>query len=263
MISVKLKGGLGNLMFQIAAIEHLAYKNNSTVGYYNWDSHLEFMNEDAVTPKMTYAKDYNIVFKNLSFPKCSPLGKTINIPFHYTKLFFQEGVCYEGYFQSEKYFPDRDFVTNLFTPSDTVSKKLKKYDYLFSEGTTCAIHVRRGDYVFKFSHLYLLPDHDSLEYYKKGIELVQADRYIVFSDDIEWCKQNFKGKNYFFIEDKDYIELFLMAKCDHNIITNSSFSWWGAWLNQNPNKICIGPKQWFARPHVTESDIVPESYIKI
>lgn len=248
-------------MFQIAAIEYLAYKNNTTVGYFNWESQLKKIDDDIRhNPSIKHASEYNNIFKNLSFPPTLPPKSYANVPFHYIDLPFQEETCYNGFFQSEKYFPDKEFITNLFSPSKFVIDQLSKYNDLLTQGTTCAIHVRRGDYL-KFSHVHFL---QPLDYYKKGIETIKADYYLFFSDDLQWCKENFKGSNYYFIEDKDYVELFLMTKCDHNIISNSSFSWWGAWLNENKNKVVIGPNKWFgsAINHGT-SDVIPESWIKI
>jgi TFIIF-interacting CTD phosphatase-like protein len=89
--------------------------------------------------------------------------------------------------------------------------------------------------------------------------------FVIFSDDIQYCKNNFSNiKNVSFIEDKDYIELLLMSKMDGAIIANSTFSWWGAWLNSNPNKIVIAPKKWFGdRCDLNESDIIPSNWIRL
>ena len=87
----------------------------------------------------------------------------------------------------------------------------------------------------------------------------EVDRYLVFSDDLEWCKQNFIGDKFIFIEnEKDYVELFLQSKCTHNIISSSSFSWWGAYLNKNKDKTVVGPKQWFTVEK--RNDIIPERW---
>ena len=88
---------------------------------------------------------------------------------------------------------------------------------------------------------------------------------VVFSDDIPWCKENLIFDNIIFIEgNKDYEDLWLMSLCEHNIIANSSFSWWGAWLNENKNKKVVSPLNWFGQQSNTnQSDIVPESWIKI
>ena len=113
-----------------------------------------------------------------------------------------------------------------------------------------------------------LPNHHpacNLGYYKEAIKLMDVNKFIVFSDDMSWCKENFVGDEFIFMENNsDYIDLWLMSLCDNNIIANSSFSWWGAWLNQNPNKKVIAPKKWFgpAINHNTK-DLIPESWIII
>ena len=137
-----------------------------------------------------------------------------------------------------------------------------KYSDLLSVRTT-AIHVRRGDYL-KF------PQHhptQTVEYFLAGVELLKdkTDKFLVFSDDIAWCKANFKFDNIVYIEnEKDYIELYLQSLCNNNITSNSSFSWWGAWLNENNNKVVIGPNKWFgsAINHDT-SDVIPETWKKM
>jgi hypothetical protein len=92
----------------------------------------------------------------------------------------------------------------------------------------------------------------------------KTDQFLVFSDDINWCEENLKLENSIYINDeKDYNELYLMSLCDNNIIANSSFSWWGAWLNKNDDKLVVGPTKWFgpAINHKT-SDILPDEWIK-
>ena len=138
----------------------------------------------------------------------------------------------------------------------------EKYDSILKKRTT-AIHVRRGDYL-KFSKHHPA---QTAEYYNNGMELLRnkTDTFIVCSDDIEWCKQNIIGDNVVYIEnERDYIELYLISLCDNVIISNSSFGWWGAWLNKNSNKTVIATKQWFgeAISH-NESDIIPNKWIKI
>ena len=108
-------------------------------------------------------------------------------------------------------------------------------------------------------------------YDKPSRTIKEIDKDLVFSDDIKWCKENFIGDKFLFIEeDRDYIELFLMSQCNHNIIANSSFSWWGAWLNKNENKIVVAPSKWFGenseyikQEGINDKDILPKSWIKI
>ena len=104
------------------------------------------------------------------------------------------------------------------------------------------------------------------EYYKNALDIIGGyENLYVFSDDINWCKTNLKFKNMVFVEGNDDVEdLWLMSLCDHNIIANSSFSWWGAWLNINPNKKVISPKRWFGeQTNLSSDDIIPVSWTKI
>ena len=89
-------------------------------------------------------------------------------------------------------------------------------------------------------------------------------RLIIFSNDIEWCKENFKHKEVVFIEEEDYLELYIMSMCTDNIIANSTFSWWGAWMNKNENKKVITPSNWFGYNHTaTDADLIPTDWIRI
>ena len=260
MITTVLKGGLGNMMFQIAAIEHLAFKNNSEAYYFNVNEQLEYLDaETDHNPDLSHSQEYKKIFKNFDWPSGPPPKQFANLPFHYVDLPFHDEICYHGFFQSEKNFTDREFILNLFEPSDMVNTCIERYEDLFSDCITCSVHVRRGDYL-KFAHMH---NSRNMEYYTKGMELIKADKYLIFSDDIEWCKEQFAGDQYHFMSDRDYVEMFLMSKCNHNIMCSSSFSWWGSWLNKNPDKIVVAPKKWFVNNEHIETDIVPESYNKI
>lgn len=259
MISCRLKGGLGNMMFQIAFTEYEGMVNNFKTGYWNVDQNINHLNGNVNhCPDLNHAIEYLKIFNRFKWHKINkPPGPTHNVPFHFEGFNVRDNIMYDGFFQSEKYFPNRKFILDLFSPSFFVNEQLNKYNHIL-EGTTCSIHIRRGDYL-----KYGLHSVRDISYYKKGMEAVgEVDRYLIFSDDIEWCKNNFKGNNLIFIEnEKDYVELFLQSKCTHNIISSSSFSWWGAYLNNKPNRKTVGPKQWFTTHKV--NNIVPESWITI
>jgi hypothetical protein len=132
-----------------------------------------------------------------------------------------------------------------------------------------SIHIRRGDYVQ--NHRVLRENGIcSLSYYKRAVaelEKTQKDIfYFIFSDDINWVKKNISlGRDTVFVSDTtltDSEELVIMSKCKHNIIANSSFSWWAAWINQNPNKICVAPKPWFNTAKY-DSNLIPKSWIQL
>lgn len=134
-----------------------------------------------------------------------------------------------------------------------------------------SLHVRRGDYV---SNLTINQFHGtcSLEYYNQAIaqiaKKVETPHFFVFSDDPEWVKSNLKIDYSITIvdhnnADKNYEDIRLMSLCKHHIIANSSFSWWGAWLCRNPNKIVIAPLKWFNDKSINTTDLIPDGWIKI
>ena len=256
MITCRLKGGLGNLMFQIAALETMSRYSGFESYYYNADQYLNRLNQEVKhNPNLKHANTYKTIFKNFKWPTKGSFKKTIKIPFHYTNIKIEDNVCYDGFFQSEK-FIDRDYIQHLFYPANFIIEALREYNL---EGNTCSIHVRRGDYL-KFPNIHPVQD---MNYYNNAMNIIKADKYFIFSDDMKWCKENFKGDQFEFVENIDYVEMFLQASCKHNIIANSSFSWWGAYLNSNNNKKVIAPKKWFGTNKYDSRDIIPESWIKL
>ena len=167
-----------------------------------------------------------------------------------------------GYFQSEKYFKhNRDKILELFKPQEKINKfLLKKYSNLINNEKHVSVHIRRGDYL-KFSDYHTNLNKD---YYYKAMNYFKDEyKFIFFSDDIEWCKETFTNKNNIFIEKQDDIlDLYLMSKIKNNIIANSSFSWWAAWLNENENKKVIAPSTWFGfkNGHLDKKDLLPKEW---
>ena len=112
---------------------------------------------------------------------------------------------------------------------------------------------------FDILHASLLLDQSALEHFSD-----KEYKFLVFSDDIEWCKQVFDDDFNFIEGEEDYVDLLLMARCKHNIIANSSFSWWGAWLNRNNNKRVIAPKKWFGSvANLDSKDLLPKGWITL
>ncbi len=260
MIYCNLKGGLGNILFQIAATKSFSIKKNTDCSFPNFLNQLNNINEDNFyNPKINYSLEYK-KFLHLKEDRPNTNINLYNFPFNYTDFIpEEENFFIDGFFQSEKYFSKHTSeILDFFKPSEDILNLIyKKYNFILESNCT-SIHVRRGDYVKLQSHHPV----QTIEYYENCVKYIKNyDMIIVFSDDITWCKENFKFKNMFFVEnEKDYIELFLMSFCKNNITSNSSFSWWGAWLNKNKNKQVIMPKNWFgpALSHLDCSDI----YIK-
>lgn len=252
----KYNFGLCNQMFQVAALTSHAYDNNLIAAF----------------PQLKHP-NYGSYYKNI-FSKVNTESvdyrnyKFYEVKYGYYNLPSEGGIMYKGYMQSEKYFlHNRNLILNLFAPTPEIADYIKtKYSTIFNQ-EVLSIHVRRGDYVN-------LPNHHPLispEYYSKAVEYITSKinigRYVVFSDDINYCRTIFgESEDITYIEgEEDYIDLYLMSMCQHNIIANSTFSWWGAWLNQNPNKIVVAPERWFgtARADLNIKDLIPETWIKI
>jgi hypothetical protein len=270
MFFVNLKGGLCNMMSQIAGTLAIAKKHNTDTSFLNVEQQLHYLNnETCFNPTINYCLDYKElnIFKNIknniSLPYTLPIYE---YPFHYEKIELTvTDAVLSGFFQSEKYFLGyENYIKHIFKPTDYITEYIQQQaPFIFQEKIT-SIHVRRGDYV-------RLSDHHPVqtsEYYQQAIEITKkdTDKYLIFSDDIEWCKHNFVGNKFIFAENnKDYIDMYLMSYCNNNITCNSTFSWWGAWLNNNPNKIVVGPQIWFgpALAHYRSDDIIPDKWIKL
>jgi hypothetical protein len=256
--SSKLMGGLGNYLFQISAAYALSIK-------YNKDLFFDIV--DIHTGHNSYKTYINNFFKKIKFKELENDYWVYNEPlFEYKEIPYQGGnLKLIGYFQSDKYFKDyRKEILDIFDLNDELKNKLKIKFKKELNGNTCSIHVRRGDY------LSLQNYHTSLQlsYYENAVKYIGEDKnYLIFSDDINWCIENFNFiKNKTFISNnKDYEDMYLMSLCDDNIIANSSFSWWGAWLNKNKNKKVVYPKEWFgpSNKHLNTKDLFCELWIKI
>jgi signal peptidase I len=183
--------------------------------------------------------------------------------FSYTEIPYKPNLMLDGYFQSEKYFKDFEKETiDLFNFSDKDVTDVKKFLSTIKNGKkiTC-VHVRRGDYI-KYSNYHLTCD---VNFYKKSMSYFTDNNFIFISDDIVWVQENFIGDNIFYSNFNDELkDLLLLILSDNLIISNSSFSWWGAYLNKNKDKNIIVPKKWFnnAGPK-DQQDIIPENWITI
>lgn len=255
MIYCRLQGGLGNYMFQIATAYSLAINNNDK---------LMIDEQKSVVVHKGISNYKNNIFRNLEFGNICFSNPYQEPYFHYKQINYQPNILLSGYFQSEKYFiKNRNEILNLFSIDELGEKVIKEKYKDFNFENSCSLHVRRGDYL-KYPEIHPTCD---LKYYQNCIDNVESKNILIFSDDLNWCKKNlyFENKNLVFIKDNtDYIDLWLMSLCKNNIIANSTFSWWGAWLNKNENKKVFTPKVWFGpnANHNTE-DLIPERWEKI
>lgn len=244
-VTFKPLGLFGNQMFQIAA----------TIGY---------AKKHGISYKLPIWTNSDGSDLDLSSIFNGPFGTLDQVPTEEYKYYdmyykeipsFQGNLILHGYFQNEKYFEGaEEELREVFSVNSGVFKFID---------SICSIHVRRGDYL-KYPLI-----HTNLEigYYRKAIEIMKSkgyEKFIVFSDDIDWCKQNFIGDEYSFSEGrKNYEDLIRMSACRSHIIANSSFSWWGARLGGNPDRTVIAPKQWFGPNGPSHYEIIPNNWIKL
>lgn len=237
MISFKELGNFGrtgNQLFQIACTIALALDNNDQYCFPQWKYEPYFNLHGCFSNNINAIKTY-------SEPH-----------FHYAAIPYQPNLDLSGYFQSYYYFQHHEqFIKKTLTPVHIIEPQLN----------ITSIHVRRTDYL-KFSDYHNVSD---MNYYEQAMALCPSEKYYVFSDDIRWCRENFKGNKFEFMEgNHETYDLGLMAKCSNNIIAASSFSWWAAYLNNNPNKIVVAPKKWFGSAcNNNTKDLIPKEWSQI
>jgi len=253
MVVSNLKGGLGNYLFQIAAGYSLALDEGVVfkidlskirVVHSHWDLYMSnFFRNVEKSNGLSDLNNYR--YESLTYK-----------PIPYVK-----DCLIDGYYQSEKYFSNNEKEIKELFEIDNESYQYinNKYIDILTSENTCSIHVRRGDFL-------KIPFYNKLDmdYYNKAIDEMGRDKkFIIFSNDISWCKSNFCSINATFIEQEhDYIDMYLMSLCKNNITSNSTFSWWGSYLNLNKNKKVITPNVWFVSSHSNE-DLTPKCWIKI
>jgi len=249
-------GRLGNQMFQIAATIGIAIRNGHDYAFPYWKNlDHAFPPESAPYPPSTEDIDVQAWFEN-KLPLCDPshcIEKGVGWGYQDVIVHPYDNVGLYGHMQSEKYFEKySDIIRRYFTfdenklPSHIGS--FISYDSgngeAFSDGKTVGIHVRFGDYVQKNGYHPV----QTLDYYKAAMQYFEKDStWTIFSDDTTRAREMFAGiKNCIFLTGNHYMtDLYLMTQCDHFIIANSTYSWWGAWLIENENKKIIAPKNWF------------------
>lgn len=254
-VTSRLQGRTGNMMFQIAHgfSKSLEYNRQFVAPYGESSStHLE---------KNLFRKIDFSIFETPSYK----YSKHIHSSFHFEETVPSEEkpTVFIGWYQSEKYFIKyNQVIKDLFSPTlEFIDRALADFPF-FKDSVVGAINVRRGDYLTQPTrHPVITIDYinESLNY------LPNCDKIIVISDDIDWCRENIKLSNTVFVDNYvDCYGLWLLSLCDHFIISNSSYSWWGAYLSRTKNKVVVSPNTWFG-PDIQENtkDIWCDGWIKI
>lgn len=260
-VSPRMLGRLGNQMFEIATAVSFAFDNNCDFvvslerGIYNSMDGTEYPPTNYKTNIFRYIKFVEKLENYDTWNEKDYLYQKINYD-------FSKNLRLNGYFQSEKYFKhNKQLILDLYRPTEEIKTIIQK-KYADKLNNSVSIHIRRGDRVKQSGIMPLC----SMEYYKNALLFFNdIENVLIFSDDIEWTKTVFRDEKFHIIENEpDYMDLYIMSMCTNNIIANSTFSWWAAWLNKNPDKIVISPKQWFSDEYEhSVEDLIPNSWIKI
>jgi hypothetical protein len=295
LVVVRLIGGLGNQMFQYAAGRALALRRGATLkldlgGFAqagittrrSFELDVFPLQADLATgrdlaalglrpgPEPRWRRYLSRVFR-INWPPKSRIYREPHFRFDPNVAQLALPVYLDGYWQSEKYFADiAETLRREFTPRAPLDPDNAALAARIDQVNAVSLHVRRGDYV---------SDADtnryhgtcSLDYFRQAVDHIRArvpDAHLfVFSDDREWTRNNLTFPlPTTFVDvnppDRGYRDMQLMARCRHHVLANSSFSWWGAWLDPSPDKIVVAPRRWFSAP-VDTRDLVPESWIRL
>lgn len=292
MVIVKLLGGLGNQMFQYATGRMVAHRLGvslllDTSDFAHYDLRRYELGEWSIEGRVATPDELDHIGVSVRSPSwlirleralglASPLNKFSEASFSYDPgiLKVKAPVYLSGYWQSDRYFFDvaellrREF--RLKQPVDEANREMAKR--IREAGVKAiSLHIRRGDYVTnsQTAHYHGVC---SLDYYRAAANYlalhVTEPHFFVFSDDLVWVSENLKlGHAMTLVDvngaDRGVWDMALMMACRHHVIANSSFSWWGAWLNPHADKIVVAPKRWFSGASLDTRDLIPASWIRL
>jgi len=276
MIVAKLYGGMGNQMFQYAFARALSLKNNIP---FTIDK--SFLSRRDMYEGFVY-RDYDLDLFNIEENFIDNTEQIVHINesiFNFSEFLVEyigryntRDVLLDGYWQSPKYFLGFDEqIKSDFQLRDGIEtsddENIINMISLIKNSNSVLINIRRADFLNNNFHGVMGAD-----YINKAVDIiktkVQNPHYFIFSDDIEWCKDNIKLDNmtivdHYYKGDRFGYYLQLMKMCKHFIIPNSSFAWWAAWLSESHDKTVIAPKLWIADTTIDTSDLIPDNWIRI
>lgn len=292
MLIVRIYGGLGNQLFQYALGRALTIKHNTVLKL-----DLSFYNQDksGVTYRQYGLNNFHInadiatkeEVNNIKRSHLKGIFKSIYWKLQYRKPYYRQNyikektfsfdqnilncpnnIYVDGYWQSPKYFENiRAVLLKELSLKKPLNENEKDFFKKIKNTESVSIHVRRGDYVSNQKHTEIYVQL-SMDYYNKAIACINKKvgkpSFFIFSDDLDWAKTHFNiFSNCVYVDSNAAESIYLMSLCKHNIIANSTFSWWGAWLNKNVDKTVITPEKWFVTNKLNTKDLLPEKWVKI
>ena len=284
MLIMYFNDGLGNQMFQFALYEKLKHLGKDVVVYDN-----DLRKKSALHNGLELERVFGLKYDRIEYDDFKRYDTTNFVNHVIRKLLWEkkyiiyeekqlsydntiyglDNCCLKGYWQSEKYFEDiKEIIKTDYTFPEFTDQKNVELAQRISTTQSVAVHVRRGDYISK-QYYNSFGVVCSEQYYVNALRLLHDQigefELYVFSNDIEWCKELFKNEKATYVTGNtgknSYRDMQLMALCKHQIIANSSFSWWAAWLNNNQDKIIVSPKTWINGQNV--KDIWCKEWIRI
>lgn len=294
MVQINIKGGLGNQMFQYAAAYALAVRNNTSLQLnvsllksngtntkrnYELDNFKLSPHEKIVRPTKSINRTLFLALRRFNkifgvFPFKKKFGFYTDEAFKFDSEFnsLKDPIILEGFFQSPFYFSNvKKDIRKIFEPTQRIQGIVHSMLSQFpAQGTAISLHVRRGDYLRP--EIQKIHGTCSPEYYKRAMArmkyLFPDAHFVFFSDDLEWTEKALGADcDYSMIRhegpESGIVEMLLMSQCQHHIIANSSFSWWGAYLNTNNAKTVIAPNQWVTTEIGGSFDLIPREWIRL
>ena len=295
-VIVSLEGGLGNQLFQYAAGFALASSlgvklildvskfdpsridPNETFRSYKLkpfqiDAEVQCISTGQTEPRNRYLRFCKRYLDKIMAPLIgSNLFVESNFSFDKNFMKISHPVWLKGFWQSFKYFDtSEEMIRHQINTSKKLSEESNNAYLKILEFDSICVHIRRGDYVTD-SHTSNYHGICTMAYYEKGIyiasEGLKDPHCFIFSDDPDWVEKNFNINLPFTLirhngDEKAHEDLWLMAACKNFVIANSSFSWWGAWLGSDSEKIVVAPQKWFANERINTADLIPPEWIRI
>jgi hypothetical protein len=281
MVITRLTGGLGNQLFQYAAARSLSEASGQPltldISYFGGRDIRKFALEPFDLPGRLWRHGippYRARQIKLIDSAAAAIAARARVLReaqyeYYGDLATAGGKTYLiGHWQSPKYFSDIQAQLRTAVSAVQLGGPAQNIEQRLSTSNSVAIHVRRGDYVVDLKAAERLGTL-GLDYYERAFAEIRANiddaAFFVFSDDIEWCKANLDlpGADFITETSSPHEDLILMSRARHNVIANSSFSWWGAWLGAPEGRIVISPSRWFAGLNQSTDDLIPDSWLRL